>query len=448
MESRKLSTTILGAFLGLIVAGTVLLYAYGFANPAQATIVNAIFTATSAVCVTGLTVVHTGHELTVAGKTILIVLIQLGGLGMLTFSNWFLLSFRRRMSLKQALLTDEMFGGSYKLPPADLIFVVIRFTFAVELAGALLFFIIFTKDYSISMAAGLAVFHSISAFCNAGFTLFENSLTGYSGDVTLNLIFISLIIIGGLGFAVIGELMQYFEDRRKRKHTNLSLQTKVVLKGSALLIGAGALLIFLAEPGSPNVSFLTKALQSLFASVTARTAGFHTVDPASMTTVSLVVLILLMIVGASPGSTGGGVKTTTVAVFYALLNSTLKRREQAEVQGRTIPPETVARAISVILLYLLLVVIASVSLFLVEVGVIPHRASEGLLIEYFFETVSAASTVGLSTGVTPSLTAAGKIILSVCMFSGRVGLLLMVTSILGAPKKIRYRYPVEQIRVG
>ncbi len=435
-----------GSFAGAILAGAALL-ALPIASESKQSIgaVNALFTSTSAVCVTGLTVLDTGTQFTLFGQVVILVLIQLGGLGIMTFSAAMFLMAGRAISASQGVALQSMLDQESAREARSLVRFIALSTLAVEAAGAAALFFCFAGrgGYSVQ-ALYSSVFHSVSAFCNAGFSLHGTSFEGYRGHLGLNLTITTLIIVGGLGFPVlrnllaVGRRQRLGEGRSSRLHT----QTKVVLATSAILIVGGALAFYLL--GLPSASGPLRpgerALASYFQSVTARTAGFNTVDIAAVRTPVLVVLMFLMFVGASPGSTGGGIKTTTAAILFQAMRSAFRHRPEVELFGRTVPRSTIRRSIALVTLSMLLLLAAAVALTCAE----PNQPFERLL----FEQVSAFGTVGLSTGITAALSAGGKLIILALMFAGRIGPLTLMFSLLGEGRPARYRYPDTHVMVG
>ena len=419
-------------------------------SQADASIITSAFTSVSAVCVTGLTVVDLSRDMGFAGQLAVLVLIQIGGLGVLTVSNWVLLSLRGRLGVYGSILTADTLGAHPRVSPTTLVRRIIVFTLASEGVGSLVLFLRFSADHPALEAAWLAVFHSVSAFCNAGFSLFSNSLMAYREDLIVNLTVMALIIVGGIGFVAAMDIIEQAGAAIKGVRRNLAVHTRVVLMASVLLIVTHALLFLVFEW---NNTFSTESpggeiVQSFFLSVTARTAGFNTVDVAHLTNMTLVVVIVLMVIGASPGSTGGGVKTTSMVVALALVRAHLFNRPEAEVGRRRIPPELVAKALALIVLYGLVVIIGMITLQATEFGELPHQATRGIFLEHLFEVVSALSTVGLSMGLTTRLSDGGLVVLMVLMFVGRVGPLVIAASLIGERSQFDYRLPETDIMIG
>ncbi len=438
-------------FGGVILAGFLVLH--GLIHPGGHVETDAIasaFTSVSAVCVTGLTVVDLSREVGFGGQLVVLVLIQIGGLGLLTLSNWVLLSLRGRLGVYGSVLTHETVGTHPHLSPTTLVRRILVFTLSIEGAGALVLFLRFVADVQPRRAAWLAVFHSVSAFCNAGLTLFSDSLMGYRQDLVVNLTVMVLIILGGLGFVAATDIIEQIGATIRGARRKLTVHTRLVLTTSLVLIVTGAM-VFLAFEWKNTFSTATvggELVQSFFLSVTARTAGFNTVDTAHLTNMTLVVVIMLMIVGASPGSTGGGIKTTSLVVLWAVVRAHFLNRPEAEIGLRRIPRELVAKAFALIVLYGCVAILGMIFLQATEFGELPHQAIRGMFLEHLFEVVSALSTVGLSTGVTTELSDGGLIVLMGLMFVGRVGPLVIATSLIGERSQLGYRVPEADIMIG
>ena len=436
------------AFAVLIAVGTGLL-----ALPAASTgkaigLINALFTATSASCVTGLVVLDTGKDCTGFGQGVILVLIQVGGLGIMTLSTLFLLLAGKRASLVGRLvIKDTLTDGKERSLPS-LLRDVFLFTVIIEGIGSLLLFIRLLPGRSVLGALYLGVFHSISAFCNAGFALFSDSFVRYQEGWALNGTLCLLIISGGIGFLVLSELKRK-RPVKPRAWARLSLHSKIVLFTTAILLVAGTFLVLSMEWNNTlkGLSVPGKILASFFQSVTARTAGFNTLPIGIMANETLFLMILLMFVGASPGSCGGGIKTTSFASLIALGISRVRGKEKTHCFRRTISEGSIGKAISIAMISGVVIAIATMALLITELGEMPHVASRGKFLELLFEVVSAFGTVGLSTGVTPGLSAVGKIIITMVMFIGRLGPLViaMAVSRESAP---RYYYAEESIMIG
>ncbi len=433
------------SFLLVILAGTVLLLLPISTARESLSFVDALFSSASAVCVTGLTVVDVGQDLTLFGQIVTLLLFQIGGLGIITFSLVFFGQMGRSLSFRGR----ELLQSTFLHTPRRDFFRILRFvvagTFAIEAIGTLLLFIRFLADFSPGQAFHRAIYHAVSAFNNCGYSLFSNSLANYRDDWMVNLVIIVLIVTGGLGFIVIYELLNRWRGRQKR----LSLHAKVVILTAAALIVGGALLFYFFE--SNNVLKDTggsgRFLASLFQSVTARTCGFSTVDVAALTNATLLVLMTLMFIGASPGSTGGGVKTSSFALLMLMIFNRLRGRDGVTIFNRTVPAEILVRTIAIVIASAISVlVIASVMLIAAGAPETNAQAGRHLFIEYVFETVSAFGTVGLSMNVTPGLNDIQKLAITLLMFIGRVGPLTMAFA--WSSSKRGLVYAEEAVMVG
>ncbi len=430
------------SFLGIIVAGTLLLLLpFATREGESTTLLDAAFTAVSATCVTGLIVHDTFRHWTLFGQLVILVMIQLGGLGLMAFSVTFSLLLRRRIGLKERGILQEsvntlQIGGIVKLVRQMLLG-----TLLFEGLGALLLSIRFIGDFGVGKGLYYGIFHSISAFCNGGFDLMGvreagSSMTYYAGDPLVNLTLIALIMIGGTGFLVWDDLLKNkWHFRRYRLHT------KLVLSMSAILLFGGALLFYLLERGGilAGEPVGKQILLSLFQSATTRTAGFNTAKTEALGDSSKLWMAMLMFVGGNPGSTAGGIKTTTLAVLLIYLRSTLRRTKGAEMFGRRLEEEVVKRAAAILTLSLML------DLF----GTLALTALEQLpLADVLFEVVSALGTVGISVGITGGLSAVSKLILMFLMYCGRMGSLTFALIFTENRQTSPAQKPTERISVG
>ncbi|MDD3312878.1 TrkH family potassium uptake protein [Pseudodesulfovibrio sp.] len=441
---------VLSSFLLAILAGASLLSLPWATRQGTIPLIDALFTATSAVCVTGLAVVDTGGFFTLFGQLVILALIQIGGLGVMTISVFLFRWMGRGISIRHRMAMQDVFAHTPREDILGLVRSIIYFTLTAELLGAVALTIQWVDDFGLRDALYYGVFHAVSAFCNAGFSTFPDSMTKFGDGAALNLTVCGLIVAGGLGFPVIHEL-RFRLRKRDGRRPRLSVQTKTVLWTTLLLIVAGGLLfLFLENPNSLHgTSLRHKMLASLFQSVTCRTAGFNTVDIGSLKDATLALIIFLMFFGASPGSCGGGVKTTTLALLTAFTWSRIKRRQRVNLFKKSIPPETVTRTMS---LMLVSIGIIGVVLFLLLLGdtAIGHEASapRGAFLTYLFETVSAFGTVGLSMGVTPQLGTWGKLWIILMMIVGRVGVLTFAYIVVGAGTSGGIEYSEENVMVG
>ncbi|MCI8534428.1 MAG: Trk family potassium uptake protein [Hungatella sp.] len=401
----------------------------------------ALFTATSASCVTGLVVADTWTQWSLFGQLVVITMIQIGGLGFITIGVFLSILLRRRIGLRQRGLMQEstsalQIGGIVRLTKK-----IILGTAIFEGTGALLLAIRFIPQYGFFRGVFYSVFHSISAFCNAGFDLMGhqqpyNSLSAYYDDWLVNLVVMSLIIIGGIGFIVWDDL-----SKNKLQVHKYLLQTKIVLLVTAFLVfGGGAAFYFLEKDGlMADMSISGKILTSLFSSVTARTAGFNTIDTGALSDGSKFLTIILMFIGGSPGSTAGGVKTTTIAVLLLYVYASIQRTYGVNILGRRLEEDVIKQASSVFVINLFLALFVS----LVIMAIQPLSMSDTL-----FETFSAIGTAGMTTGVTRDLLPLSKFLVALLMYCGRIGSMSFALAFTQQKRTIRVQNPVEKINVG
>ncbi len=426
------------SFIVMIMTGTLLLLLpFAKKGPGGATFMEALFTATSASCVTGLIVQDTATYWSGFGQAVILLLIQIGGLGVVTMALAISLVSGKRIGLRERSTMQEAIsapkvGGIVKLTGF-----ILRMTAAFELGGMVLLLPVFIRDFGFPKGVWYAMFHSISAFCNAGFDLMGarekySSLTSYAGNPLVVLVVSALVIIGGIGFMV-------WEDVRtnRLRFKRYRMQTKVVLVTSALLLTIPTILFFLLEYREGSVG--SRLLMAWFQSMTARTAGFNTADLTLMSQAGMAVMIVLMLVGGSPGSTAGGMKTTTLAVLLSNMRSVFRRREDTQFFGRRIEKETVRNAATIATMYVVLFVTG---------GCLISRI-EGLpLLTCLYETASAVGTVGVTLGITPSLGTVSRLIIVVLMYMGRVGGLTLIYATVSSQQSSLSKYPVEKITVG
>lgn len=438
---------LIGSFLALIIAGTLLLK-LPWATPADKPIswIDALFTATSATCVTGLVVRDTGTEFTVFGQLVILGLIQAGGLGLLTFSIFILALFRGRVSLTQRSIFEQTLAaraGGRLWPVLRLVFL---FTFATEAVGAALLFLRWLPEMGVARAGYHAIFHAVSAFCNAGFGLRPDSLTAWRGDAPVVLTVSALIVLGGLGFFTVYEIV---ESRKTR--APLSIHSKLALTVSGALIILGTAVIWILETGKSfaGMTFSEQALAAFFQSVTTRTAGFNTVDFRLLSPGTLFFMTLLMFVGGSPGSAAGGIKTTTLGVLVATMLSRLRGRTHINVFRRTLEPVTVRNSLTLALGGILGAIVALLVLILLQSPGGTVEQERSLFFDYLFETVSALATVGLSTGITADLTPASRLLVTFLMFLGRLGPLTLASALVTDRGALTdWQYAEEEVMVG
>lgn len=436
------------SFGGVIVFGTVLLMLPAATVPgAETGLIDAFFTATSATCVTGLIVYDTATHFTFFGQLVILMLIQVGGLGIMTFSVSLALLMRRGVSMKDQSIMQDVLDQDTLQSVKRLIGFILAMTFLLETAGAIILFRTWKPVFHGTLeTAWHAIFHSVSAFCNAGFSTFSNSLMGFSNDAPTTLTIGGLIVLGGIGFVVIGDFYQALRDRLflrvKRRH-KFRIQSRLALGWTGGLILGGTALIYWIERGQilDGMSYDHALLVSLFQSISTRTAGFNSCSIGALQPVTLFIFIILMFIGACPGGTGGGIKTTTPAVLWGVIRAGFHRRGETELYRRTIPVEVIQKAAMVLCSSLLLVCGA--------LGLMLVFEPEKDFVDLFFETVSAFGTVGLSTGITAALSEAGRVIITLLMFIGRLGpLTIGFAFMLRKSQPAKYRYSEERIMIG
>ena len=418
--------------------------------------VDAVFTATSAVCVTGLAVNDTGRDFSLFGQAVILALIQLGGLGVMTFSTFLLLGVRGRASMAVREATGDPLGagsGPRLWPTLKGVFLL---TLAFEAAGAALLFLTWSLGDAPAHGGWLqrawdALFHATAAFCNAGFSTFSDNLEGFRGSVPTNLTIMVLIVAGGLGFVSLMELGGLFPQKGARRPRRLSSHTWMALTVSAVLIVVGAAGIYILEYHRTlaGLGDGEKLLASAFQSVTARTAGFNTLKIGELAAPTLFLLILLMFVGASPCSTGGGIKTTTLGVLVATAWARLRGKEEAECFGRAVPRETAVRAAMLTILAAAIVGAILLALLSTEPGGnLGGSGVQGGFLRAAFETVSAFGTVGLSTGITEHLSDLGKLLIAALMLIGRVGPLSLALALSRPSREQLVKLPESDVLIG
>ena len=404
---------------------------------------DAVFTATSATCVTGLTTLNTAQHWSIFGQIIIILLIELGGLGFMMLPIIFYtlakkkVNLSTRIVLKEALNLDDM-SGVMKLT-----LYVLKFSIAIQTTGMVLLAIDLVPRYGIIKGLWYALFHAISSFCNAGFDLFGDSLVPFQNDPYILLVISFLIVSGGLGFLVWRDLLQY-------KHTKrMSMHSKIALMMTGLLLLGGFVIFFFSEHNGRYLvqsdNLLVRLMNTLFMSVTPRTAGFYSVDYAAMSNPGLILTMFLMYIGGTSGSTAGGLKTTTFGVVLIQMISLLKGRQRAEFAGRSIKETAVFRAMTLFFISLSLCVISIMILSATE-----HLPRQNGIEYAAFEVFSAFGTVGLTMGLTPDLTEFGKLLIIGLMYIGRVGIMTVLFSLMSNNQKTtcRYQYPYESVLVG
>ena len=439
------SRVLMLGFGALILFGALLLHLPLASTGERLPFLDALFTATSAVCVTGLTVVDPGVDLTFFGQAALIALIQVGGLGFMTLSTLILILLRRRITLSERLVISNSLNEEGLSGMVALTMRIVVWVFAIEGVGAVLLMTRMIPEHGVARGVWHSVFHSISAFCNAGFDL-VSGFPYYKNDAVVQLIICALITLGGIGFSVLFDI--------KRSHwrfSRLTLHSKLALVISFLLTFGGALCFLFLEYENPKTLAdpemypHMRPINALFQSVTCRTAGYNTLNQADLTSPSLMLTMILMFIGASPASTGGGLKTTTFGLFFLLIVNELRGRDRVVVFRRTVSQRQINRAVVLFTLALTLIILSQVILTLL---LPPSEAVNAANILY--EVISAFGTVGLTIGVTAELNAAGKVLMCIVMFVGRVGLLTIALGLTRRRPKGQNHlvYPEGKVMIG
>jgi trk system potassium uptake protein TrkH len=452
MRRLKPPQIVLFSFLVTILIGAVILsLPQSSKNGIPINTIDAIFTATSATCVTGLVVQDTGSAFSRFGQTVILFLMQIGGLGIMTLSTFFAILFGKKLTLRENVVIKGALGHHGVAGLRTLILYILGITLSIEAVGVLLLYPKFGDLYS-------SIFHSVSAFCNAGFALNASSFVKYRQDIYVNLVMSFLIILGGIGFIVLLDLpkilkwlfRRLFLGTREDIHhlfARISLQTKMAVGISVALLLIGCAVFLLIENNRILYGYgiKDKLLASFFQSVTARTAGFNTVSIQNLASPTLFFMIILMFIGASPGSTGGGIKTCTLGVLVAWTRGMIKNRTNIYIFKRNIPRPIFRKAIMIAGLAVVWIVLFTMLLSLVEER---NEAMPNYFLRMFFEVTSAFGTVGLSTGITPILSSFGKMLIMLTMFVGRIGPLTLALALATKEEATFYKYPDEKIMVG
>ena len=441
------SRTIGLGFLAVIALGTILLMlpfslsARTWGNP-----LTALFTSTSAVCVTGLSVVDVGKFYSFWGQFIIVLLVQVGGLGYMTVTTFLLLLLGRKFRLKDKLALQQSLDASGIAGAVPLLKSIVATTALFEITGIFLLLFVFVPDLGWSQGLWFALFHSVNAFNNAGFGLLSDSFVRYVNSPVLNFIITFLIIWGGMGYQVIQELYLWIGNRLSKYplRRDFSVHFRVVTSTTIFLLILGTVLLFFTEHQNPGtlepLNFPEQVMAAWFQSVTTRTAGFNTINNGELTVAGLFISIILMFIGASPGGTGGGIKTTTLRILANSTRSALQGREEVICYKRQIPLPLILKAIGVLFGSFMVICISAILISLSQ----PNIDFDSIL----FEVVSAFATVGLSTGITASLTPLSQLIIITTMYVGRVGVILLMSAILGDPKPTSIDYPEQNLLVG
>jgi len=434
---------ILSSFALLILLGTTFLaLPISSADGNSIGILDALFTSTSATCVTGLIVLDTGSAFSFFGKFVIMLLIQIGGLGIMTFSTALIMLLGKKISIGGKSLIKGVLDDNIQKDLNNLLEGIIITTILFEIAGAILLYIRLSPNLpSVKTAIWHSVFHSISSFCNAGFCFYSDSFSAYRSDIIINMTVMMLIIFGGIGFSVLMD-MKYNFFQKRRPFRFLSLHSKIVIATTLILIFGGTFIIFILDYSNQlmGMSISEGFLASLFQSVTTRTAGFNTIDISQINYATALFMIVLMFIGASPGSTGGGIKTTTFAVMVLSIISIIKGRDDVEVYKRKLSEKITKEVVALVAISVAILVTLILVLSLSEKGT--------SFIKIAFEAVSAFGTVGLSMGITSNLTSIGKIAIILLMYLGRVGPLTLAFALGEKKLKSAYHYPEGNIGIG
>ena len=445
----SLSTTqiILLSFLIAILLGSLLLaLPFSSANGSAVSYIDALFTATTSVCVTGLVTLPTATAWSAFGQAVILLLIQIGGLGVITVMSGFMLMLQKKMSIGDRLLIQDAFNLSTLSGLGKFIKSVLLGTAVIEMGGALLYMLVFVPDFG-AKGIWISVFNAVSAFCNAGIDVIgTNSLCDYATDPLVNLTTSLLIVLGGIGYIVWWDVLRVLKDqnRRKRAFKHLTLHSKIAIVSTLILIFGGALLIFVCEYNNPatigELSLANKMQVSLFQSVTTRTAGFATVAQEDLTGAASIVSLALMVIGGSPVGTAGGVKTVTVVVLLCSAFATVRNKKQATVFDRTVSENSIRKAVAVVTMFFAVALVSTVLLSL---------STNAPAIDVIYESVSATATVGLSKNLTPSLGLMGKLVLIATMYFGRVGPISLAVALSrqGENQNV-ISAPTEEISIG
>ncbi|MGX7198229.1 TrkH family potassium uptake protein [Enterococcus olivae] len=433
-------------FFGLILLGaSILMLPISSKNGLPTNFLDALFTATSAICVTGLTTVTTSEHWSIFGQSIILLLIEIGGLGFMTIPIFFFVVMKRKVALSTRMILREAFNTEQMVGEIKVLLSVLKIAFSIQGIGVILLAFRFVPLFGWEKGLWYSLFHAVSSFCNAGFDLFGDSLVGFQNDPWVLMVISALIISGGLGFFVWHDVL----TMKQNKH-RLSLHSQIALRVTGVLLLVGIVGFFITEYNNPHFeagNSVYRFFNTIFLSVTPRTAGFASIDYFSMSHAGLTLTMLLMFIGGTSGSTAGGFKTTTLGVLLIRMYSTFHGRSRAEFHERTIKEDTVSRAF--ILFFMFLVMIITSTMILSVTETIPDVNQLGL--EYIvFEVISAIGTVGLTMGLTPELSVVGKIIIASLMFLGRVGVLTVFFSLVmrGNKAEAKIKYPDETVIIG
>jgi len=438
---------ILSYVLAILIGGTMLKMPFSLEPGKVISWVDAYYTATSALCVTGLTVVDTGSTYTHFGQIVILVLIQVGGIGLMTFFALVFLWTGSRVSMQQVSFLKETYSQTLLQDGRRMLLLIFVFTAISEIIGTALLVFVWHGPMPFTQRLYYGLFHSVSAFNNAGFGLFPDNLMSYYDNILLNLTITTLIILGGIGAPVIMDCWSFIHSPTRFR---FSLHTKLTAVTTLVLIIGGTLAIWLIQRGTPvyQMPLHDQLMASYFHAVSARTAGFNTVDLRQYGSAAIMIIMILMFIGASPGSCGGGIKTTSIATLLVVLWNRLKGRNVNNVFKATLSTDTVTRTVSIFILAAIFVTLIHVGLLVTQRGDLPHYLSGGKFVEYLFETISAFGTVGLSIGATAKMNATGKCLIMLAMLVGRVGIMTIVFLFISRESPARYQFVEENVMIG
>lgn len=446
----KLSTTqaiMLSFFVAILIGSVLLALPVSSANGKSVPYLDALFTATTSICVTGLVTLPTVSTWSLFGQIVILILIQIGGLGVITIISGLLISLHRKIGMKDRMLIQDAFNLNTLSGIVKFIKKVLIGTFIVEGAGAILYMTVFVPEYG-AKGIWISIFNSVSAFCNAGIDIIsENSLCDYTLNPMINIVTGALIILGGIGYIVWWDVIRVVKDIRNKKlkcFSKLTLHSKMALSATGVLIVTGAVAFFIFEYNNPltmkEYSLFEKVQASLFQSVTTRTAGFATIPQQNLTNASAIVSLLLMFIGGSPVGTAGGIKTVTIAVLIFAAFGTIRNKEDVVFFQRTIPKQAVSKAVAVVCMSFMTMFSSTLLL---------SAVTNANALDIAYETVSATATVGLTRNLTPILNIWGKLIIIVTMYLGRVGpISLLIAFNTSKEKKNIIKEPTEEISIG
>ena len=446
----QLSTTqtiMLSFFIAILIGSILLALPISSADGKAVPYLDALFTSTTSICVTGLVTLPTVSTWSLFGQIVILLLIQIGGLGVITIMSGLLISLHRKMGIKDRMLIQDAFNLNTLSGIVKFIKKVLIGTFVVEAAGAILYMTVFVPEYG-AKGIWISVFNSVSAFCNAGIDIIsEDSLCDYAINPMINIVTGALIVLGGIGYIVWWDVIRVLKDIRNKKlkcFSNLTLHTKIALATTGVLIGAGAVAFFIFEFSNPltikEYSLFDKLQISLFQSITTRTAGFATIPQQNLTNASAIVSLLLMFIGGSPVGTAGGIKTVTIAVLIFAAFGTIKNKEDVVLFRRTIPKQAVSKAVAVVCISFMIMFLSTLFL---------SAVTNASALDIAYEAVSATATVGLTRNLTSALNMWGKLVIIVTMYLGRVGpISLLIAFNTAKEKKNIIREPMEEISIG